>query len=563
MGELATGVAVLGGGVGGLTVAHELAERGFRVTVFEPKGLGGKARSIPVAGSASGGRADLPGEHGFRFFPGFYKNVPDTMRRIPVANNPNGVFDNLVEASQEMFVFDTGQAWLFPSFDQAGVSEGMRSLITAIGLAAKIPPNEIEYFIRKMEVFQTSSDARRIGQWENVSWWDYVNAEHFSPEYQRVFGTGLTKDLVAAKGTMASTRTIGLMALAFIYASMAQASPQMRQQSGYGAADRLLDAPTNEAWIDPWVAHLHQLGVRFVTGHRVTKLWVTGDRITAASLLDGNGRRLRVTADHFVAALPVEGARVLFDDEVRAADPALARLDALQYDYMNGIQFFLDRMPAHPVRGHVAYLDSPWALTSIDQGLFWKSDLAATYGNGRLRDILSVDISDFFTAGILFGKPAVDCAAQQIAAECWAQLKRGRNSSGDTELSDDMVIGWSLDPAIVFSEGRPAVSTEPLLINTTGSLANRPGSATAIENLFLAADYVRCNVDLATMEGANEAGRQAANAILDRSGSLATRATLGTLWEPPEYDGAKGVDEQRYRAGQPNAFDSSPSQVPA
>ena len=562
MAELTTGVAVLGGGVGGLTVAHELAERGFKVTVFEPKALGGKARSIPVPGSASGGRADLPGEHGFRFFPGFYKNVPDTMRRIPVAGNPNGVFDNLVDANQELFVFDAGQMWLFPSFDRAGVSQGMRSLITAIGLAANIPPNEIEYFIRKIEVFQTSSDARRVGEWEKVAWWDYVNAEHFSPEYQRVFGTGLTKDLVAAKGTKASTRTIGLMALAFVYASMAQASPQMRQQSGYGSTDRLLDAPTNEAWIGPWVAHLHRLGVQFVTGYRATKLRVTGDRISAASLLDANGHRLRVTADHYVAAMPVERARALFDDAVRAVDPALARLDALEYDYMNGIQFFLERVPAHPVRGHVAYLDSPWALTSIDQGLFWTRDLAATYGNGRLRDILSVDISDFFTAGILYGKRAVDCTARQIAAECWAQLKQGLNASGDTELSDDMVIGWFLDPAIVFSEGRPAVSTEPLLINTAGSLANRPGSATAIENLFLAADYVRSNVDLATMEGANEAGRAATNAILDRSGSL-TRATLGTLWEPPEYDGAKGVDEQRYRAGQPNALDTLPSGVPA
>ena len=93
-------VAVLGGGVAGLTAAHELAERGFKVTVIEPKALGGKARSIPVAGTGTGGRADLPGEHGFRFFPGFYKNIPDTMRRIPVAGNPNGAFDNLVNASQ-------------------------------------------------------------------------------------------------------------------------------------------------------------------------------------------------------------------------------------------------------------------------------------------------------------------------------------------------------------------------------------------------------------------------------------------------------------------------------
>ena len=38
-----------------------------------------------MPGSGAGGRADLPAEHGFRFFPGFYRHLPDTMRRIPGA----------------------------------------------------------------------------------------------------------------------------------------------------------------------------------------------------------------------------------------------------------------------------------------------------------------------------------------------------------------------------------------------------------------------------------------------------------------------------------------------
>ena len=32
----------------------------------------------------------LPGEHGFRFFPNFYKHVTDTMSRIPTQRFPGG-----------------------------------------------------------------------------------------------------------------------------------------------------------------------------------------------------------------------------------------------------------------------------------------------------------------------------------------------------------------------------------------------------------------------------------------------------------------------------------------
>jgi uncharacterized protein with NAD-binding domain and iron-sulfur cluster len=80
-------VIILGGGVAGMSAAHELVERGFEVVVFERRDIaGGKARSVPVsddgertsghqlAGNAGGSLGHrLPGEHGFRFFPGFYK----------------------------------------------------------------------------------------------------------------------------------------------------------------------------------------------------------------------------------------------------------------------------------------------------------------------------------------------------------------------------------------------------------------------------------------------------------------------------------------------------------
>ena len=67
---------------------HRLRERGAL--------SGGKARSYGVPGSGTDGRHDLPAEHGFRFFPGFYRHLPDTMQRIPVPRAGHGVFDELV-----------------------------------------------------------------------------------------------------------------------------------------------------------------------------------------------------------------------------------------------------------------------------------------------------------------------------------------------------------------------------------------------------------------------------------------------------------------------------------
>jgi uncharacterized protein with NAD-binding domain and iron-sulfur cluster len=97
-----------------------------------------------------------------------------------------------------------------------------------------------------------------------------------------------------------------------------------------------------------------------------------------------------------------------------------------------------------------------------------------------------------------------------------------------------------------------------LLINTVNSWSLRPEAKTAIPNLFLAGDYVRTDIDLATMEGANESGRAASNAILEASGSNAERVTMYKLYDPPEFEAVKKVDALRFRSGQPNllALDS-------
>ena len=545
-------VAVLGGGMAGLAAAHELAERGFTVTVYERKELGGKARSIPVSGTAGPGRRDLPGEHGFRFFPGFYHHVPDSMSRTPFAGNANGVKDNLVSTNlaDSWFYRANGRAdgTLFGALPHpaGALTPGglQRILIQEILKMKMVRPAEATYFVGRLMAFFTSSDERRFGQWEKVSWWDYVRAERFSHEYQAVLARGLTKSLVAAKADTASTRTIGNMAEAFIYNMMGRGND--------GALDRVLNGPTTEVWIDPWVTHLRSLGVQFRLGQIVEALEVSGGSVTGARLRDAAGATTTVEADWFVCAMPAEKARELWTPDVLALDPKLEAMNELVVDWMNGIQFFL-REEVDVGGGHATFVDSPWALTGLTQAQFWRDDFAATYGDGTAVDCLSVDISNWDDPGILYNKPAKECTAEEVKDEVWAQLKAHLEDNGESVLPDGVLHSWFLDPAIKWNPANGTNSNdEPLLINTVNSWELRPEATTAIPNLFLAGDYVRTDIDLATMEGANESGRAATNAILDASDSNAERATMYKLYDPPEFRAVKKVDAQRFKRGQRN-----------
>ncbi|MEV7285556.1 FAD-dependent oxidoreductase [Streptomyces sp. NPDC093252] len=559
-------VAVLGGGVSGLSAAQELAERGYRVTVYEYyDALGGKARSMDVPGTAAGGRAPLPGEHGFRFFPGFYRNLPDAMRRIPFPGNADGVRGNLRNGTEALFARADGRPDLHVPLRRVTTPPDLGSLtpswlrdqlLSVLDLGTRLPAHEAAYFAGRVLVHLTSCDARREDQWERTAWWDFIRAGEMSPEYGTLLGVGLTRNLVATRAETASTRTVGRV----IVEALLLWGLLGRGMDGPDAdIDRVLNAPTSEAWIDPWERYLRSRGVEFVLGTEVREIAYEAGRVTGVRVAErgpGAGGRVRtVHADHYICALPVEHARRTWGPALRAADPQLARCDALTTDWMTGVMFYL-RTPTPVVHGHVNCLDSPWSVTAIGQAQFWDGrDFARDYGDGRARDCLSAIISEWDKPGILYGKTARECTREEVVAELWAQLKDSLNDSGKTTLTDADRLGWFMDPAVTGLGGPDPQNREQLLVHPTGTWYHRPTARTRVPNLFLAGDYVRTDVDLATMEGANESARHAVNALLDADGSAAPRCHVFELYRPPEFEPLKRVDELRYGLGLPNTFD--------
>ncbi|MGP4022334.1 hydroxysqualene dehydroxylase [Actinomadura sp. 3N407] len=543
-------VAVLGAGVAGLTAAHELIERGFEVDVYERDELGGKARSIFVPGTGTGGRLDLPGEHGFRFFPGFYHNLTDNMRRTPFPGNGKGTWDNLVRADAYMMSRegrpDLTVPFPFPLPPESRIWDPDSFLATiksGLQTVARLSVTEAAFAAQKLLVYVTSCDERKFGQWENITWADYIRADWFSDEYNKFIADGTIRNLAATKSKDASTHSIAMVGEATVWSILG-----LGNEPG-SSVDRVLNGSTSEMWLDPWIAHLTDLGVKFHVGHDVDSLEVSDGKIVGAGVSGGS----TISADWFVVAMPCERTAGLLSSDVLAADPSLAGIRALRTDWMTGLMFFLKKkLPLAP--GHVNYGDSTWAVTSISQEQFWKRDFSA-YGDGSVRDCLSSIISDWFTPGTFNKKKASDCTPSEVATEAWKQIKAHLNDGGEDVLTDDMLHSWFLDPAIK-PDGSGGVTNEtPLFIQQPGSWRLRPSSETGIPNLFLAGDWVKTPINVTTMEGANQGGRSAVNALLDAAGSRASRCSLHRLYESPLWTVFKAKDRMRYALRLPHQFD--------
>jgi uncharacterized protein with NAD-binding domain and iron-sulfur cluster len=611
-------VIILGGGVAGMSAAHELIDRGYDVEVFEKNTtyVGGKARSVDYFGDPTlphpPYKIPLPGEHGFRFFPGFYKHVIDTMKRIPFTNadgTKSTVFNNLTSTSRIMMA-RYGQE---PIVTVASFPKSLKDIELLIhdmhGINSGLTKPEIEFFAERVWQLITSSTRRRNQDYERLGWWQYLQADRFPGKdgkqsaYQSLLVQGLTRTLVAAQAKTASTKTGGNVFLQLIFG---MTDPSVN-------TDRVLDGPTNDKWLNAWKDYLLSNGVKYHFGCEVLEIKMNKNintpKVQSAVIKMEDGTIVKPQADYYILAVPVEQAARLINDDMIAADQTLGYIKTLapSVSWMNGIQFYLNENVIIN-EGHVIYSDSEWAITSISQVQFWKDYDITTKGAGNVKGLLSVDVSDWYSPGRYTTKKcASECTRAEVAAEVWEQIKHSLNVNGKEVIKDSMRIDWFLDrdisekatlhndsinwndvvsdvwkdlqerldedaretlkndevlnwvikkdieniQAITTSQLNILQNREPLLVNSVSTWGLRPEASCDISNLFLASDYVRTFTDLATMEGANEAARRAVNCLLEVDGNTAPDCKIWPLQEPSIFKPLKWYDYTRWKKGLP------------
>jgi uncharacterized protein with NAD-binding domain and iron-sulfur cluster len=534
-------VLIIGGGVAGMSAAHEFAKLNeyFDVTILEKSKhyCGGKARSEKFEPPKDVNGNELPplapnqfypSEHGFRFFPGFYKNLDTTLKEIPL-NDKSGktVFDNLVELENYSFLFPEGRQMDLPVKFRLGKYKENIKKIKAQIKAAKIDITDEGKRFFAMRIFQmlSSSFERVREEYERIGWWEFVGADspYFGTDYKYFMAEGLTRNLVAAQAARLSVRT---------------ASPVLMKMARciyhpFGQADRILNAPTNDAWLNHWHTHLTQKGIQYHFNTHVTNIISENDHQGGGKIEQiiaiQNDKVATYTADYYLFALPVEAINLLIQKNANHTsnlpekslikiDPTLAHLNVLNNhtEWMSGVVFYL-KVEIEFFNGHLTFSGSDWALTGVAQSQHWQSNPANTFGRNDVQSILSVVISDWNTPSSNTLRSAKQMSREEVKMEVWHQVLQSKievmENGTKRHLTQSDLVYCYLDNAINDASGK-IENNEPLLVNEVNTWTLRPNSFTRVSNMFLAGDYVKNNMDLATMEGANESAKRAVNAIL-------------------------------------------------
>ena len=315
----------------------------------------------------------------------------------------------------------------------------------------------------------TSCEERRLAEYEQIPWWEFIDADVPLPAYQKILAAGITRSLVAAHAETASTRTIGTI---FVQLLLDVVDPLV------ATSDRVLDGPTNQVWLYPWLQYLRTLGVTYLPETTVTEI-VHGDGRISGVRVESAGGTETIQGDHYVCALPVERMVPLLTPTLLAADPRLDGLRPLAancLEWMNGVQFYF-RRPVRLVRGHMNHIDTEWAL---DQHLAGRRVAARHDGpvrpgadpRHRLGRRLRLGRT---RAGN--GRSATEHTREDVCLEVWRQLKRSVNVAGEDEiLRDEDLVGWFIDSDIDRDPANPGrlTNAEPLLVNLIDSWRLRP-----------------------------------------------------------------------------------------
>lgn len=449
---------------------------------------------------------ELPGEHGYRYFPGFYRHVFDSMRRIPLfeerrltpselarADDPDRfsrppvaeiesartVMDNLVPTLRFAVAPGNRRKPLRIARTAPRSLLEVRRLLRATFDDLKVLPEDLARFQTQIVRYLTSCPERRA-TYEEQTWWSFLGADRMSPEMQTLVDRW-PQALIGLRAREADARTIGTITTQLL----------LEQVSSSGFRDGTLNGPTSNAWLEPWRTYLRRRGVRFERGE-VESLRLVEDGVeykivgkdeyegvsskaTKVPKAENEGEEKEKAEPAYLLVLALsatEAQRVvktLSDSLAPEARPRFPQQlgellrwpehppadGGLPVDigppagplrHYCGIQFYLEN-DIGPPEGHIYFADSDYRLSAISQAQFWRQRLVDEDNVLRIISVLSVDIGDWHSKSRVTHRSAAQSTRAELAKEVWRQIEDG---IADSTWSPPIPLAYHVDDDMLY-----------------------------------------------------------------------------------------------------------------
>jgi len=463
----------------------------------------------------------LPGEHGFRFFPSYYRHVFDTMQRIPLlsaAGDTTGrtVYNNIVPSTFQGLSAGGANPFLFPRMQ---TNSAIAALDEAKNLEALgYSPADLQQFVGRILQFLTSCTLRRQQEYEEVSWWDFLMGKSRADRvpacrYTQAFAED-AKDsgrvLAAFDAIWGDARTCGDTFIQLL----------LNNVSDLPKTDGTLCGPTTEAWLAPWRRYLETLGVQFEQAELLGfEKAASGGLIVRERRFDhhtneweARERRLgpkdKGYPQYFIVALDAPAAAKVTDalEPIGALanlrnfvhivpgnpdDPSLELRTELERDpyttpgerpwdrfqTLSGVQYFFTADFCLS-EGYMYYEDTDWSLSSVNSQHLWRR--RPRYNTDGYISLMSVDIGSFLVPSRQLERSAWNSSRSEIARETWRQIQASLVGfaplTGDRRYDLPQPTYYHLDENLRFAKGRIIRNDTPYLIPVRGDWQFRPAA---------------------------------------------------------------------------------------
>ena len=519
-------IIIFGGGLSGLTLAHELVKRKFKILIIEKDNdLGGMARS-------NTSRNLYPSEHSWRGYGPFYKNTFQLMKEIPF-NNSN-VFNNLAIPIEFYLLYDKKYRY------KSTLSIKDSILLYHLGVSYLLSDKRREYYYSyDIEPFlkkYLSKDGYNYmvnfvtgpGYGMNKNELSMGHLFHFpvisqinKHKYTHTHGDDNEDNHEKSGENHHENKYISehkhIEEFGGSHKGGHHDTHSNKKSYTHYSTDNwhVMNGPTSDVWISPWVKHLKKSGVDILTDTELVKINYKNNKIISVDVKQNKLVRRLEARDYILSINPYNTLDVLKNSRMHDLYNNFKSLTNKTKSKQISFRIGLNKKINYPI-DNIAFVmnDSEFNITWYPQEKHWKY-------KPKIKSLWSGTIIDFEKKGKLFNKSAEDLTHEKLKQEIIYQILRSdsfkkliydNNGFYLNEKDIDYIEIWyEWD----FKCGKQEQSNKKW-VNNIYNEKFRPAQKTRYSNLFLSGAHTKTTINIWSMESAIESGKITANYILDK-----------------------------------------------